>query len=325
MKKLFWFWTIAIPSAPVLSLFVQDSRRQRPLGKRRSFTTFQAKYLTKDRSSPCTYALRRGATSLRLSSEDSDKKEKSNEDSDAIEPSPMAMSRTDAMRRILRQEQEVERILEQSSRTPDEIARRDLLINAAAGGLLLACGLAGSQLYQTSVYTPSGFRRLPSTQFIAALGEPSASEGVMSSSAPWGLWRLDPGPRGIYLRDYNNNQLPTGWTLDPHNWWLEEHGILMEAPEFPLPSGRYLVTGGRSVTTGLTVDAAGGWRLDQGTLFDVTHLPCRSARYRPQSSQGSPASANPNDFPVFPGAPMPMVKDCSKQDYAVLFLVGKAI
>lgn len=105
----------------------------------------------------------------------------------------------------------------------------------------------------------------------------------------------------------------------------------MEQPQFPLPPGRYLVTGGRSITTGLTIDADNHWKLDEGTLYDVTHLPCRSARYRPLSSdQGagessSPKSANLRNFPVAPGATMPAVSGFSKQDYAVLFLVGKAI
>ena len=79
------------------------------------------------------------------------------------------------------------------------------------------------------------------------------------------------------------------------------------------------------VTTGLTVDSDGGWKLDEGTLYDVTHLPCRSARYTPiPEGGGSPLTAKQSDFPVAPGATMPTVQGCDKQDYAVLFLVGKA-
>jgi hypothetical protein len=143
---------------------------------------------------------------------------------------------------------------------------------------------------------------------------------------PWGLWRVDPGPRGVWLKDYetklqqNDNMAPLGWKFSTEDWWLEEHGLIMESPSFPLPPGRYLVTGGRSTTTGLTIDKNGHWKLDQGTLFDVTHLPCRAARYR----GGSPAVANPRDFPVPPGAIMPSVPGADKQDYAVLFLIGRA-
>jgi hypothetical protein len=111
----------------------------------------------------------------------------------------------------------------------------------------------------------------------------------------------------------------------------------MEAPSFPVPPGRYLVTGGRLVTTGLTIRPDGSWVLDPGTaatLYDVTHLPCRSARYRPTNQRadgttriggGSPLDAKASDFPVFPGAAMPAVAGCDKQDYAVLFLIGKAV
>ena len=93
----------------------------------------------------------------------------------------------------------------------------------------------------------------------------------------------------------------------------------MENPDFPMPPGKYVVTGDREVTTVLTVDDAGGWSLAKGSLYDVTHLPCRAARY----SGGTPDDAKLADFPVTPGAEMPPIQGCaSKQDYAVLFVVG---
>jgi hypothetical protein len=81
------------------------------------------------------------------------------------------------------------------------------------------------------------------------------------------------------------------------------------------------------VTTGLTIEANGHWKLDDDhTLYEVTHLPCRAARYRPATaSNGSPATARLTDFPVQPGAVMPAVPGCAQQDYAVLFLLGKAV
>jgi hypothetical protein len=253
------------------------------------------------------------------------------------------ISRSDAVRKMLQRE---ENAMYSDEMTAEQRNRRELIINLAAGGLLVACGVASAQLFLANVYTPSGFRRLPSTQFIAALGDPQASQGQFDPTGndSWGLWRNDPGPRGVWLRDYDqvlgfdsselqsplsrsDSQLPVapaGWALDKNDWWLEEHGILMERPEFPLPPGRYLVTGGRTVTTGLTVESTGKWKLDEGSLYDVTHLPCRSARYQPISPTGSPKAANLNDFPVRPGAVMPEVPGCTKQDYAVLFLVGVA-
>jgi len=219
-----------------------------------------------------------------------------------------------------------------------DVQRRNLIYNVVGAGLLAASGVSATYLFQSSVYTPSGFTRIP-TKFIAALGDSKANEGQNAKS--WGLWAVDPGPRGVWLKDYSttfgaesNNptrRAPSGWIFDPNSWWLEEHGLIMESPTFPLPAGRYLVTGGRMVTTGLTISQDGMWKLDDGnSLYDVTHLPCRSAVYTPNDNDsgigvvGSPLTANPRDFPVAPGAEMPKVTGCTKQDYAVLFVVGKA-
>src|SRR5688572_22321351 len=105
---------------------------------------------------------------------------------------------------------------------------------------------------------------------------------------------------------------------------------MMGTPDFPLPPGRYRVTGKRAVTTVLTVhprDARGARRrglADDAKLYDVTHLPCRSARYTSPDGACSPGKAVQRQFPVKPGAPMHPVEGCSKQDYAVLFVIGVA-
>ena len=86
---------------------------------------------------------------------------------------------------------------------------------------------------------------------------------------------------------------PAQWKFDSKDWWLEEHGSIMEKPDFPLPPGKYVVTGGREVTTILTIypmDKNGQerWELVNGVkLYDVTHLPCHAARYRPEGSDNS--------------------------------------
>lgn len=191
--------------------------------------------------------------------------------------------------------------------------------------LLASTLLAGAQFAVAQMYAPPGFDRIP-TQFIASLGDPTASRG--NEAKEWGIWTVDPGPRGVLLKDYaqletNLGHAPAGWIFSKNDWWLEEHGLIMEAPYFPLAPGRYLVTGGRLVTTVLEVGTNGQWSLENGTLYDVTHLPCRSARYKPNGGQGSPATAKLSDFPVMPGAVMPSVEGCDKQDYAVLFVIGK--
>ena len=122
---------------------------------------------------------------------------------------------------------------------------------------------------------------------------------------------------------------PAGWKFDPQDWWLEEHGLIMEQPEFPLPAGHYLVTGGRQTRAVLTVqpaatDGSRSWALDNNArIYDVTHLRCRSGRYT-STGKGSqdctPAQASQADFPVRPGAEMPPVTGCHKVDYAVLIV-----
>lgn len=179
------------------------------------------------------------------------------------------------------------------------------------------------------------FKRIP-TQYIAALANPEASSG--GSAQLWGLWPLDPGPRGVKLNRYPSLKeaggiAPARWKFDETDWWLEEHGLIMEQPTVPLPPGKYVVTGARKVTTVLTIHPADShgdrrWELDQGaTLYDVTHLACRSARYTPTTVGGScsPANAKQSAFPVAPGGAMPPVEGCTKQDYAVLIVIGVGV
>jgi hypothetical protein len=210
----------------------------------------------------------------------------------------------------------------------DALSRRSFLVagTAAAATVALSRAAFAAQDYRD-------FRQVP-TQYIAALSGPEARSG--NDAQTWGLWRQDPGPRGVPLGDYDGLRAaggvaPAKWRLDDKAWWLEEHGLIMEQPEFPLPPGRYLVTGGRAVTTVLTVapmrtDGTQPWALDGATVYDVTHLRCRSALYTPATSGGScsPAKAQSAAFPVHPGAAMPPVEGCHKQDYAVLIVIAVA-
>jgi len=199
----------------------------------------------------------------------------------------------------------------------------------AMGSLMLAAGL--QQPVHASGADTSKFRRIE-PQYIAALGDPKATSG--SGAQAWGLWSQDPGPRGCKLDRYPelkaSGVAPAQWKFDVEDWWLEEHGLIMEKPTFPLPAGKYLVTGDRTVTTVLTIqpkdkDGNQRWELaDRATLYDVTHLGCRSARYTPATAKNScsPANARTTGYPVTPGAAMPIVDGCRKQDYAVLIVVG---
>lgn len=173
------------------------------------------------------------------------------------------------------------------------------------------------------------------TQYIAALGDSTAKSG--DSAETWGLWPIDPGPRGVMLNNYanlkaSNNRAPAKWKFDDAKWWLEEHGLIMEQPIFAIAPGKYVVTGGRTVTAILTISPKGSdgkqhWDLDKGaSLYDVTHLGCRAAVYTPTTANScTPADVNPANFPVEPGAAMPSVSGCNKQDYQVLIVTGVVV
>lgn len=205
-------------------------------------------------------------------------------------------------------------------------SRRDLLVAGSAAALTLS--LPSTVLAQALV---EKFKRIP-IQYIAALGDPQSSSG--NNAHEWGIWPLDPGPRGVDLDDYprlrdNGGVAPDQWQFDNEDWWLEEHGLIMEAPDFPMPAGRYIVTGDREIQAILTVEAPAAdgsqqWELDNdASIYDVTHLRCRSGRYTPTSNgYCSPASANKRDFPVAPGADMPGVDGCNKLDYQVLIITA---
>ena len=217
---------------------------------------------------------------------------------------------------------------------PTRRTRRLMSGARLAMGLLMMMAASGQSAHAIGD-GQTKFKRIP-TQFIAALGDPGATSG--SGAQSWGLWRVDPGPRGVWLDSYEQLKAaggvaPAQWKFDSTDWWVEENGLIMEKPDFPVPPGKYVVTGDREVTTVLTVhtmdeDGAQLWELDNGAkLYDVTHLPCRSARYTPATSENScsPAKAPKTAFPVTPGGPMPPVEGCNKQDYAVLFVIGVAV
>jgi len=209
--------------------------------------------------------------------------------------------------------------------------RRDLrvarVLVAAVGALALLLTSASQAADEEKPF----FQRIP-IQFIAALGDPNATSGT--GAEEWGIWRVDPGPRGVWLRNFDKLEEADGvasanWKFDSEDWWLDENGLIMEKPAFPIPPGKYVVTGDREAITVLTIHPKGEdgrrrWELEDASLHDVTHMPCRSARYTPAEAGGtcSPASAIKTRFPVTPGGPMPAVEGCAKQDYSVLFIIG---
>ena len=99
------------------------------------------------------------------------------------------------------------------------------------GFLLLAAGL--QQPVHASGVDLSKFKRIE-PQYIAALGDPGATSGNGAQS--WGSWSQDPGPRACKLDHYDQLKAaggvaPSQWKFDPADWWLEEHGLIMEKPD----------------------------------------------------------------------------------------------
>ena len=114
---------------------------------------------------------------------------------------------------------------------PFNLTRRQWLLSALG---LLATGIT-SPLYAQTTY-----RRIP-TQYIAKLAPADATSGTGAET--WGLWRVDPGPIGVWLRFYQllqkaGNIAPSGWQFDIDDWWLDENGLIMKSPEFLMPSGQ---------------------------------------------------------------------------------------
>ena len=199
--------------------------------------------------------------------------------------------------------------------------RRSLLLSMIAG-------LTGRSAWATG---EDGNKNAP-IHFIAALGAETATSG--SGAQDWGIWYGDPATRSVWLSMYPlvrqmGGFTPANWRIVEDDWWLDENGLVMPPPNFPIPPGRYLVTGDREVTTVLTVEAPDDtgdmkWSLEEGTLYDVTHLPCRSARYTPVGETGTclPLGADKSMFPIPVGQPLPEIEACQKKDYSVLIVIG---
>jgi hypothetical protein len=207
---------------------------------------------------------------------------------------------------------------------PFQLTRRQWLGSALG---FVATALASPIFAQTK------FKRVQ-TQYIASLALEGETSGTGAES--WGIWTVDPGPIGVWLRFYQalhkaGNIAPAGWRFDIDDWWLDENGLIMKAPNFPIPAGEYLVTNGEENIAILNVEKAStdgkqAWSLsDDKSISDVTHGPCRSARYTPEidtSGSCSPVDADRSVFPLKPGEAPPPVRGCDRQNYAVLIVVG---
>ncbi|MEM7240779.1 MAG: hypothetical protein AAF429_01205 [Pseudomonadota bacterium] len=200
------------------------------------------------------------------------------------------------------------------------INRRTLMLSALGAAAGSAAGASGYDYKNAPIH------------FIASLGAADATSG--DGAETWGIWYGDPATRSVWLSMYPlirqmGGFTPANWRIEEDDWWLDENGLIMQPPNFPIPAGKYLVTGDREVTTILTIekpDESGNmkWSLKEGMIYDVTHLPCRSSRYTPLNGSGTclPDQADKRMFPIPVGYPLPSLEACHKQDYAVLIVIG---
>ena len=208
-------------------------------------------------------------------------------------------------------------------KTPQNISRRRWMLSA----LSFFGGLMASPVLAQIKYRPVR------TQYIAVLAPADARSGTGAET--WGIWRVDPGPIGVWLHLYQllrkaGNIAPAGWRFDIDDWWLDENGLIMKAPDFPISPGKYLVTNGEENASMLTIEEPDqngrqNWSLtDNMTIGDVTHGPCRSARYTPIGASGTctPENADQSAFPLKLGEQLPPVTDCNRKVYAVLIVFG---
>ena len=92
---------------------------------------------------------------------------------------------SDEKKNNIKNEKEEQTTTTTTSKFPSKQLRRSFLISTALAGVT-NLGLAFA--------APPNFKRIP-TQFIAALGDPTSDSG--SNAKEWGIWTVDPGPRGV--------------------------------------------------------------------------------------------------------------------------------
>lgn len=173
--------------------------------------------------------------------------------------------------------------------------------------------------------------------FILAKGSGDDSTG--DNADAWHVYRTDPEPTGISLRNVGDaaNHAAADW-FDPNSWWLQEAGLLLVPPEPLMLSGsnRDPVAQGEAATqvyrvramdesTGtLTVHADGRWELSHNTLEGVTDSNGLLSHYSPAdiASTCTPSSLQWDRFPLLPGEPLPSVPGCMKADYRILVVTG---
>ena len=100
--------------------------------------------------------------------------------------------------------------------------------------LMRAAALLAAALFCQSASAETSFKPVP-TQYIAALADPGANSGT--GAEKWGIWRLDPGPRGVRLGSYDwppmAAQRPPAGSLTPPTGGWRRTGSSWRSRSFP--------------------------------------------------------------------------------------------
>ena len=170
-------------------------------------------------------------------------------------------------------------------------------ISACSGVILCTTWIyLHPHIIHSNAWWPNSIVRIGSCR-VGHLDGRSWSKGCRLERFPWLGEEFQSGPS----------------RLDLFSKWL------VEAPDFPLTPGRYLVTSSWLNTTVLVQSKSGHWSLENGTVFNVTHLP-DTDQMRDKGAQQQQI------HPIFLwnlDQKMPAVQGCVKKGYAVIFVIGR--
>ena len=111
-----------------------------------------------------------------------------------------------------------------------KLTRRGLAPATSAAVLAIAPNLALAK-ENTNVKDGVTYKKINPIQFVAALGDPTAKAGT--GAQDWGIWRADPGPRGVRLQGFEQlskkGKATAGWAFDGNDAVSEALSMVCKA------------------------------------------------------------------------------------------------
>ena len=119
------------------------------------------------------------------------------------------------------------------------------MVGLSRGALVrsvVASTLATISMPQACSAAERQWKRVNPIQFIAANVDPTGGGNQQSSGTgadSWGIWTVDPGPRGVQLRDYSKLEKNNG--VAPAKWQFENELASWGEDYAAVPSGTQVV------------------------------------------------------------------------------------